>query len=600
MTATTSPTFVGPVNLSRRPSVQLTSRGQLARPILKGNSPISMGRLVNGASTSLSRKLSIGDSSDDDVPLPMKFSALTKALLNDEPSVVDASSPSGPRALSRDGAQSRTGFPNSHGDQNELSPKLSAQGRSGSPHPAPRVVRLSSGSPRSTTMRRNATSSSSQLTNEGKQSPSQDNEPQELITPAPRNIRIKGGVVYAGTSSGSSSSNKLNSSDRSLSTHEDNAYVIPATAQPQAVTSQASILPYGSSTTGRTRGGEEHGPAAQGSSLRVKRVGKVTGSFLSGPARRGRRRQSEEDGSPGQENIRPPVIDDGANGETQPASNAIPSDQLPTGTSCQYGSGQHPQENPQHRKSMSVDPIPQDEGVKPFASNSPQLQQPASQLTTSSVPKRFSNARSQPAFKVPAPPPSVPSAHDQENEPPPTFKRNKPFGFALLDQVEKAPDLLGGEMLRAASSTVSPERKALSTRSQNTPRRPAPPPPKMSVLETATATAGAATTSHSRKRRNHVAINGKTFTRMDCIGRGGSSRVYRVMAENYKIFALKKVTLEDVDEIAIKGYKGEIELLKRLDSVDRVVRLFDWEVNDEKQTLNVVSPTLTAICNQTN
>ena len=76
---------------------------------------------------------------------------------------------------------------------------------------------------------------------------------------------------------------------------------------------------------------------------------------------------------------------------------------------------------------------------------------------------------------------------------------------------------------------------------------------------------------------------------MDLIGRGGSARVYRVMAENHKIFALKKVSLEDVDQLAIRGYKGEIDLLRKLESVDRVVRLYDWEINEEKQTLSVVS-----------
>lgn len=64
--------------------------------------------------------------------------------------------------------------------------------------------------------------------------------------------------------------------------------------------------------------------------------------------------------------------------------------------------------------------------------------------------------------------------------------------------------------------------------------------------------------------------------------------MYRVMAENYKIFALKRVTLEDQDELAIKGYKGEIDLLRRLEKVDRVVRLFDYEINEERQTLSVL------------
>ena len=60
------------------------------------------------------------------------------------------------------------------------------------------------------------------------------------------------------------------------------------------------------------------------------------------------------------------------------------------------------------------------------------------------------------------------------------------------------------------------------------------------------------------------------------------------MAENFKVFALKRVTLEDQDDAAIRGYKGEIDLLKKLENVERVVRLFDWELNHERQTLSVL------------
>ena len=60
------------------------------------------------------------------------------------------------------------------------------------------------------------------------------------------------------------------------------------------------------------------------------------------------------------------------------------------------------------------------------------------------------------------------------------------------------------------------------------------------------------------------------------------------MAENYKMFALKRVSLEDADSAAIAGYRGEIDLLKKLENVERVVRLFDYEVNDEKGTLCVL------------
>ncbi|KAJ4341126.1 hypothetical protein N0V95_007319 [Ascochyta clinopodiicola] len=131
----------------------------------------------------------------------------------------------------------------------------------------------------------------------------------------------------------------------------------------------------------------------------------------------------------------------------------------------------------------------------------------------------------------------------------------------------------------------------LQSISANTPRRPAPPPPpKMSVLETATAAAGAATATkqRERKKRSTLSVNGKHYSQMDRIGRGGSSAVYRVMAENFKLLALKRVKLEDADEAAVRGYKGEIDLLQKLKNVERVVRLYDWEVDEQRQVLSVL------------
>lgn len=61
------------------------------------------------------------------------------------------------------------------------------------------------------------------------------------------------------------------------------------------------------------------------------------------------------------------------------------------------------------------------------------------------------------------------------------------------------------------------------------------------------------------------------------------------MAENSKFFALKRVTLDDADEMTRKGFEGEIDLLTKLRAVDRVIRLYDHELNEEKGTLSVVS-----------
>ncbi|RAL61649.1 hypothetical protein DID88_002718 [Monilinia fructigena] len=324
--------------------------------------------------------------------------------------------------------------------------------------------------------------------------------------------------------------------------------------------------------------------------MRVKRgaVPKVFGTFMRGPARRGRPRisQSDEEHSPMEENAN---------------SNDVGSSQEPQSQESQY-------ERPEMQRKS---PTPEVElarrapvsSYRDFAASGspPSSNDPLNSVShsrsppppTSSSSRRpdprstASPTNQQPAFKLPAPRPGLPASHDQENEAPPTFRRNKqPLMHINSAEKQNRPD---GFEMNSVRATGSPERRPLATRSQNTPRRPAPPPPpKMSVLEAATSTAGAATTSHANSRRNRLRVNGKVFTRLDVIGRGGSSKVYRVMAENSKIFALKRVSLEDADESAIRGFKGEIDLLKKLGSVERVIHLYDYEMNDERGILSVL------------
>lgn len=209
-------------------------------------------------------------------------------------------------------------------------------------------------------------------------------------------------------------------------------------------------------------------------------------------------------------------------------------------------------------------------------------QHPTPAISSGAASSRSSSSR-RPVFKIPSLPP-VESAHDQENEPPPTFRRTKPTA-AQLEIHDEEEELAGRKQQRQNSPKESPSRQPLMARSNNTPHRPAPPPPpKMSLVEAATSNAG-----NSRAKKSvHYVLNARTYRRLDCIGRGGSSRVFRIMAENYKIFALKRVNLEEADMAAIAGYKGEIELLKKLENVERVIRLFDYEVNEEKGVLSVM------------
>lgn len=537
---------------------------------------------------STGRPFSVADSSDDELPEPMKFSALTKALLNEEGSVVDIS----PRPAVMNGDDKAASMQENRSSKFVERQTSKMEGSLDTPvsrNDLPRrVVRLSGSSAGSVTLRRTASTANSQSPHIGTATSGDPND-QDLITPAPRprNVYVKRDVDH----STSDSLAKQDFVGHDTQETADHLQALPSTiGKSQLAGSQESALRFGSSTVGRSKYGEDN--ISQGS-LRIKRVGKVSGSFLSGPARRGRRRQSQDEPSPSQENENPQAPESERESQHQNSQEKEPErdEGLHSGEAVREPlGGTPPTDRSHHVRFATGSPVRPGEDIGSIRSSSPSARNSSSQQS-SSVTGRTSgtNVNVRPMFKVPPPPPSLPSRYDQENEPPPTFKRNKPSVSALRSKFEKPVAILDQKELGQIPAITSPERRALAPRSENTPRRPAPPPPKMSVLETATATAGAATTSQSRKKRNHVSVNGKLFTRLDCIGRGGSSRVYRVMAENYKVFALKKVTLEDVDEITIRGYKGEIDLLRKLDHVDRVVKLFDWEVNDEKQTLSVVS-----------
>lgn len=74
--------------------------------------------------------------------------------------------------------------------------------------------------------------------------------------------------------------------------------------------------------------------------------------------------------------------------------------------------------------------------------------------------------------------------------------------------------------------------------------------------------------------------------------------MYKVISpQTNKIYALKKVSFDKADQSAISGYKNEIRLLNRMAEREsqnggesRCIRLFDWEICDEKGYLLMVIP----------
>ncbi|KAF8817037.1 kinase-like protein [Phlegmacium glaucopus] len=76
----------------------------------------------------------------------------------------------------------------------------------------------------------------------------------------------------------------------------------------------------------------------------------------------------------------------------------------------------------------------------------------------------------------------------------------------------------------------------------------------------------------------HIVVNKKAYARLDMIGKGGSSRVFRVLNHANELYAIKRVSLDKTDAETMSGYMNEIALLKRLEGNSRIIRLIDSEV----------------------
>ncbi|TPX45609.1 hypothetical protein SeLEV6574_g03781 [Synchytrium endobioticum] len=85
-----------------------------------------------------------------------------------------------------------------------------------------------------------------------------------------------------------------------------------------------------------------------------------------------------------------------------------------------------------------------------------------------------------------------------------------------------------------------------------------------------------------------IEVNQSGYRKIGLIGRGGSSKVYKIMNSDGELFALKKVNLRGLESDAIEDYKNEIALLQKLKNNSRIIRLYDAEVNLERGVILMV------------
>ncbi|XP_067946473.1 uncharacterized protein [Watersipora subatra] len=82
--------------------------------------------------------------------------------------------------------------------------------------------------------------------------------------------------------------------------------------------------------------------------------------------------------------------------------------------------------------------------------------------------------------------------------------------------------------------------------------------------------------------QNIVKVNGRPYTVLNLLGKGGSSKVEQVFDfERSQRLALKTVNLVGQQPQTVLGFKKEIEMLKKLEFSERVITLVDYEQSSE-------------------
>jgi serine/threonine protein kinase len=83
-------------------------------------------------------------------------------------------------------------------------------------------------------------------------------------------------------------------------------------------------------------------------------------------------------------------------------------------------------------------------------------------------------------------------------------------------------------------------------------------------------------------------VNGIPYLTLSKIGNGGSSKVYKVLSPDRNMYAIKQVSIAGVDDYVVESFVNEIELLKRLQHSDRIIKLIDSAVNTADKTISIV------------
>lgn len=88
--------------------------------------------------------------------------------------------------------------------------------------------------------------------------------------------------------------------------------------------------------------------------------------------------------------------------------------------------------------------------------------------------------------------------------------------------------------------------------------------------------------------RNLVRVDGQAYAKLGLVGRGGSSKVFRVLDAEGRILALKRVRLRGDARESLAGYANEITLLRRLAGKPGIIRLHAADVDEPNGSINMI------------
>lgn len=90
------------------------------------------------------------------------------------------------------------------------------------------------------------------------------------------------------------------------------------------------------------------------------------------------------------------------------------------------------------------------------------------------------------------------------------------------------------------------------------------------------------------QEKNILRVNAASYLKLGVMGKGGSSKVYRALAKDYSVVAIKKVKIANLDKKAIDGYANEIALLKKLRGNPAIIQMHDSDVDMKRKAIFLV------------